>query len=214
MRSPESKSRAKEIENLLNILEGKEQVIVSYKNDILNFIKFYKLKSGNKRVKRTLIKRLYRNWSKDPDKHFGYKLGRYFQGKDGYFLLNRDPTEFLEYLDDKEPKKTKISIKRSYNVNQFLLDQRIAKGDNYFIHYILYYMYLEWCDLNKVKDKLTLYKFNNGVRLVLNSKRGAQRIAYFGIGRDLRMDFLTAEKMQTIKEWYTLETQKKHIKEK
>ena len=83
-------------EDLLQLLQSTpENIIIETEDDIYNFISFYNIQSGENKIHRKILQKLYMKWSKNPVNHktFVKRFGSYFESIALHYNINESRSE-------------------------------------------------------------------------------------------------------------------------
>lgn len=198
------KNKQKTIEELLAVLERKKDPRLTYNDDILNFITFYKLKSGKKRVPLSLLFDVYLLWSKKPIEKidFNKRIWSYFNKYGGFTRLNISSMNLSEAAYASRIKKEdRIPLHQHKRVQAFLEKNQIKPG-NYFVEsFVLYKLFNNWLYKTKYRGNgIGNKKFVKIIRLYLIEKNNL-RYLHFGVDPELEKTLLTPSRVAAIKRW-------------
>jgi hypothetical protein len=172
-------------EELLELLEGSDndvEVDVYAPNDLLGFISVYKLSPGINLVRKTLLHRLYTQWSDNPinKRAFNLNIGMFFLShtdqssikKPAYYCMDNKTEDLIKRLYEfKEPlDKTKYKDWKMH-FDAYLKKYDIAKGSLYIKGSVLYNLYDKWAYDKGYKKPMGMNQFNSFCRLYFKEKR-------------------------------------------
>lgn len=139
-----------------------------YKNDVLSFLEFFRLKAGRNRIEVKNLYALYTAWSKTTLElaEFKKELNGFFklfsEGQDVYTKINRSALNltkiaYSHYIKP-ETKLPSVNIYKNHFEN-FLKSSKILPGNYLVPPEALYFLYDKWVYKTKSKETLKLHKF-------------------------------------------------------
>jgi len=190
-------------EELLNSLEGEESV-EHYKDDILNFISFYNIKTGDERVPGSTVYFLYKNWSKVQlkEREFYNKFNKLFNKKRSDYLLNIEHMNISKLALEKINKtKSKTKNKKYKEHFEFFLSHYNLKGgDTWVGGELLFKMYLIWRKEAYKPRVLAKSQFYSFCRLYFSERRNySKKNTWFAVNK------ISQEAYQKLKEVHAQE---------
>lgn len=189
-------------EELLKILETSPQDTpssTSYKNDVLDFINYYKFNQGPYKIDSTVLYVIYQHWSNNAlnKKTFKIHMSRFFEATNNskYLLLNIDPfiiNNILQQLRKKQDKTKSKPWKKHFE--NFIDHYKLSSGTLYLSTIILFKLYKNW---KGYKKGLGLNQFSNFLNLYFKHKIINQN-KWFGVNKSI-INHLTDEMINEIK---------------
>jgi hypothetical protein len=198
------------LDELLNSLEDEQgQSDESFSSDdpIFKFIAKYNLKTGENKVTKGFLYKLFKISSEEKLSTIAFTntLRNYILYKDEKFHINLDSAFIGKTLYQKQSKVQNKKLTNTVHrkgVEKFIRDMKITKGNDYLSAGVLFYIYDEWRFKNKKLTKLTLSIFIKLLKLYIPHKQLDETEIYFGINRDEYKDYYTDEKIKKCKDWY------------
>ena len=166
------------LKSLEKVPDEKEESNLEYKNDILGFLNFFKIKQVDEYIHKHLLRKIYTQWSTDPipAKQFYTELNYYFKqhGYRGYMInqnaINLSSSAYRYYSDKRKVDKIKSpSWKRHFD--SFLNFYQIKSGKTWVPWFALYHLYDRWTYNNKAKSILSEMNFIAFLNLYFKRKR-------------------------------------------
>jgi hypothetical protein len=175
--------RELELEELLKALESAPENVsetsTEYRNDLLAFLSFYNLQNGNEKVNKTLIKRMYREWSDDPieGRLLDWELGKLLTQcptDSRCYLVNEKAINLAasayKYLLGRKHNKTKSPFYKKH-FDRFLSSHGIKKGQVWMPAFVLFHLYDKWTYKNKSHRTMSQEYFMAFCNLYFERKR-------------------------------------------
>lgn len=206
------------IEELMSLLDSAEedsfdeviQIEMEGSNDILAFTSNYKITPGDLPVSKKILYKLYRAFSSHPltEKEFGNRLRDFVDDKGSkFFYLNQDNFAISRHLF-KETRKKDLTKSLTYqkHFNWFIEAREIGPGAKWVEGYVLFYIYLTFCNERKVKPKFGYKSFHNFLKLHFKHRRVNQnRSLWFQVDHRTH-DLLTQEEKDVLRDARKKET--------
>lgn len=151
------------LEDLLEaaIQESEEEIIDDevFRTDIPSFIIKYQLKAGDKIASGNILYTIYKNFSDLPVNRssFSREFSLYFINQNGYYLINKDPSELIaDYsLAIKKKRIPRIRQKSTkLQFESFLAFYKITKGEEWIEAHVIQHHYDKWAYNEKKKRKI------------------------------------------------------------
>lgn len=197
-------------EELINILESSKDKdnesfdATSWHNDVIQFLSFYRLKSGNKPITSGILYKLYKQWSKTPLTRMRFTmqtqdfLANKSQGICVYFYLNVSEGSILKKLIKHLKGTSKIKEKSSKkHFDNFLNKYSIKLGTFFVKDIVLYNLYDKWCYEIKKKMPFSLSQFKAFCKLYFKYKI-VDNENWYSVDQSI-VQFLTEEMIYALK---------------
>lgn len=192
----------------LNNDDGKEQII-DYHNDIVPFLSKYEIKPGEHLLKRNLLYKLYRLYSKDPRglQAFSIEVNKYLvqicQGRTEYYKINQDSFKLSEEVHRllQKPKRdfTKSPVMKKH-FEQYMGRFELKPGNYWIEGYLLYLLYDGWYYQSGRKAPIGYKNFIKLCRLYFKSERiTANRVTWFAVDEQL-LQHVTQDRIASMRE--------------
>lgn len=169
-------------------------VILESFDNILPFISTFNIKNGDNEVDSMLLYSLYKHWSKLDDLQlkgkFINELNKYFQflSRSGrkYYLLDKSGLLFapsIYELYEKKCKRKRTLPKGSTNhFNSFINTYQIKRSDSRWISFeTLYFLYIGWRNIKKLKQKLKEKMFKRFLTLYFGKAKHTKEGLFYKI---------------------------------
>lgn len=197
---------------------SQEEELIIHDN-ILEFMSYYNIKPGTFPVKKRVIYKIFKAWSKAENygpRYFGLKLTQFFESDVHNVFINYDAIDLTkkakEVFFKLDTSKKTTNKNRKQQIEKFLVGMSVNPGD-YIIHSsALYYIYEGWALSNR-KKVMGIRTFSSYIKFYLKSyKEYVTSTYFFYIDKNtLKVDGVTLEKA---KAWSEIQTCKKNNKEK
>jgi len=168
------------LEELLQVAsEQSENNIVDdgvFDDDIPSFIIKHQLKPGDKVAHSDIIYRIYSKYSDNPVNQVGFtrQFSLYFPRKEGYYLINKDPSELIADLSLAIKKRRSPRIRQKATKLQFqsfLNKHEIDKGEEWIEFHIIAHFYDKWIYETKRKRAIKAIDFLALMRVFFENKK-------------------------------------------
>lgn len=179
-------------------------------DNILEFLSFYNIKSGDNQVKKRLLYKMFIAWNKGNSygyKYFATKLGLYFKNKPEYVYLDLDAIDLTAkakevFFKKENSKKTKSKFYKN-QIEKFIKEKGLKSGKYSVNSSVLYYIYEEWA-LNSKKKPIKINDFSMILSFYFTHYKEKMKSPYFFyIDKDtLTVDGVTLEKAKSWSENY------------
>lgn len=193
------------LEELLIALENTDDntsELISYKNDVPNFLSKFKIEAGENFLRPRLLYKLYEIYSKEPvDKiTFTKTCGDFIPFNGLYFKTNIAPVKLTKILTPQTNRNelSSASIKSHYEA--FLKVAEITAGSKWVEGFMLYELYRFYCIDAKKAKRLRYENFVTISKLYFENKRiGESKGRWFKLHENV-LDIFTDEHILKIKE--------------
>lgn len=200
----------------INTAQDAQESIKEPHSDVTRFLTHYELQSGAYPVRQSVIYRLYRAWSKDPDERyaFGVEAAKYLFsrqiGPKYYYLINKDAFKLedrsYQLLKNRDKRKSPAYQKHFQN---FLNAHSIQKGKIYIPCYAIHNLYKQWAGKRPALSYGSLFQF---LELHFKSKRvETSKARAFGLSDNIK-DYISEEKIKELKEARKRKSKRKNKK--
>jgi len=171
-------------------------------DNILEFMSFYNIKSGEHPVKRRVLYKMFKAWSKAEDygpNYFGLKLTQFFESDNANVFINYDALDLTKRAKEVFFKKENTSRTKSkhykQHIEKFMKDLSVTSGDYSVQGVALYYIYEAWA-LETRKKVLDIRDFCAILKFYLpHYKEYIMHPYFFYIDKtNLKVDGVTLEK--------------------
>lgn len=168
------------LEELLQAASEQDQTNIIddgvFDNDIPSFIIQYQLKAGDKVAHSDLLYRIYKKYSSSPVNrfHFTREFSLYFPRKEGYYLINKDPSELIADLSLAIKKRRSPRIRQKATKIQFqafLNKYEIDKGEEWIEFHVIAHFYDKWIYEAKRKRAIKLADLVTLMRVFFDNKK-------------------------------------------
>ena len=207
--------------DILNKTSAEEKELIkiedSSNDDILEFISFYRIESGEHFVSHHLISKLYCNWSKTPykvsqfHKIFAFYFPRYKNGLTWGYLLNTDTLNISKQLFNFLNKSKFNKKSNTLNLNNFIKKFDIKPGNFRIDKENLYYLYTNWLIRSKKNIQLQIV-FLGFMKSFLKYELIEDRL-YFLID-ECMFNYITKEEVNKIKKGKLVRNEKEKKRNK
>lgn len=212
-----------ELKKLLEIAkEAKEDNVIPIYNDVLAFLHHFNVQAGTFPIKKKLLFKLYRIWSKDPVSahEFGNKISDHFDRTKGNTCININKrslqldNEVLKYLNTEKSINKRASPRYRKVFERFLKEFDIKEGNTWVEPYIIYHLYDKWNYERNYHKTLSRASFTAFLSLYFTHKRLNQsRMVYFKLNVESLNKHISSEKIKELRKTYNEKFNKKIIKE-
>jgi hypothetical protein len=183
--------RELELEELLKALEGTTDAPAAsptdYHNDVLAFLSHYNIQNGPEKVSKTLIKKIYNEWSENPiskDK-LENELTKLLQSDARYYHLNQRSINLAasayKYLSENKTIKKVKSPHYKKHFETYLNHYGIKRGKVWIPVFVLFHLYDKWIYGNKRNRGLTKDYFQQFCNLYFERKRVDMTYYWYGV---------------------------------
>lgn len=142
-------------EELLRILEEsvdqqtEEDHTDKYKNDVLQFLSYFKIEPGQDLIKQHTLFAIYRVWSLEPiqRKNFILEVNKFLEFKGGVYYINQNAVKLTKHVYNAFTKQNSRLKSKSWNKHyQNFLDYHSIKQGEWWVtkddFYLLYWTYI------------------------------------------------------------------------
>jgi hypothetical protein len=154
--------------------------IFEYKDDIVPFLSFYQITPGDTPVKKKLLYKLYKTYSKQPldELNFNVQAGNYLAPSNQYYHINIDTFAISKQIYEAEKKRDKTkSLSYQKHFNWFMEQARVERGRQWIEGFILFYIYKDFCKQRRVHPKLGYVNFHKFLKLHFQYRRVSENRA-------------------------------------
>ena len=207
-----NKTNKLSIEELLQQVDKNDTSEVSTveqieKDNLLFFISFYNINTGDNLVSIKALFNLYTSWSKqEPIDYFTFKkkIKVIFANKGEYLLVDTSIINLSlkaknTFFDSKKPKYlTRKNTKK--NVEDFIVSYGFNPGEYILSFEIIYSLYKDWCKLKRrvpLESKNLFEIFKYYFKWEKQFKKTGLNYLFYINNNDLKVDGVTLEKAQT-----------------
>jgi len=148
------------IEAAINESEAITSDLDILSSDVIAFLAYYRLSSGQFLIHPRALYKLYKSWSKTKCKEYQFNvtLSLYIPKKGRYYLINKEPAELIADLAVAIKKRTPPATRKKGNwehFRAFLNAVELSPGQEWLEGYIIAHFYDKWIYATKRKKVLS-----------------------------------------------------------
>lgn len=174
---------------------------ITDKTDVVDFMSYFNVRSGDKEVRIRVLYYAYKDWSPNPIKYtqFCTQIAKYLMRTKDKVFINEDVLSIskkaMDYIKTQVKKKKYVVLKHK-KVHKFLVDKKIESGENMVDYLILYRLYENWSYENK-EHPVGFRAFAEGMQCYLKKTHNF----YYLVNLNKLREATTNEEYQKAQEW-------------
>lgn len=196
-------------EELLKALENKKEEVVEqteYSNDVLAFLHFFDIKNGNEKINKSLLRRVYTQWSDKPmGRHaFFIELANFLEpASDRCYSINHNSLDIAasgyRYLLENRKRNKTLSPKWKAHFESFMSYYSLDRGAVWVPGFVLFHLYDKWTYKNKATSTLTESYFQMFCGLYFKKKRLKGTYLWYRVSQNiLNGEFFSYDQMKAM----------------
>jgi hypothetical protein len=180
-------------EEILSLLESGDaepetQEVFDYEHDIVPFLSHYQIVPGEAPVKKKLLYKLYKTYSKEPldQLNFNIQVGNYLDNTGRYYQINLNTFSVSNHIYRAEQTRDKTkSLTYQKHFKWFLQEANVKSGNVWIEGFILFFIYKDFCRSRRVNPKLGYVNFHKFLKLHLSFRRvNENRSLWFKVNKE------------------------------
>jgi len=159
-----SKLGSSKIQELLDIVKQEEDSVLTYQDDVLQFLDFYNIKPGRHYIKTSILRQLYYNWSHEPIQSMilTARLNDYLRSLSKqnvqYCKINQNSLNLSKpVLEALARQKKRLRVVHHEKVFDFIQHYDIKPGGRATLGQVIHDAFIDWAKRNSLQVR----KFKN-----------------------------------------------------